>query len=64
MNSFYPIEAVINRFKGTSEYEVEVAVKNWLRHAPARVDAEKDEPKQESIKARNLYLIIYVFVRF
>ena len=40
------LEAVLRRFITSSEYEIEVSIKNWLRHAPARIDPDEDEQQE------------------
>ena len=40
------LEAVLCRFPTSSEYEIEVSIKNWLRHAPARIDPDEDEQQE------------------
>ena len=40
------LEAVLRHFPTSSEYEFEVAIKNWLCHAPARIDPDEDEQQE------------------
>ena len=40
------LEAVLRRFPTSSEYDIEVSIKNWLRHASARIDPDENEQQE------------------